>query len=115
MLVRCYQLAFIRLGAPDEATATRTATRLLAGYPSGSVPLDRELCQLVVYLHVPEVVAKTVPLLGQTEAQVDRLLFLEMLSGVNAGWTRESTGEYFQALARASANAAAGLIRNTSS
>ena len=101
LLLRAYQLAFIRLGQPDTATAARIAARLMSAYPAGSVPLDRELCQLLVYLHAPDVVAKTVPLAAAAELQIDRLFYLEMLCGVADGWTRDTTASYFQSLALA--------------
>ena len=93
LLLRAYQLAFIRLGQPDTATAARIAARLMSAYPAGSVPLDRELCQLLVYLHWPDVVAKTVPLAAAAELQIDRLFYLEMLCGVADGWTTRHDGQ----------------------
>ncbi len=103
ILLRSYELALIRLGEPDSATAADIARRLTAVFPCGNAPLDRELCQLLVYLHGPDVVAKTVPLAAETESQVDRLFFLEMLRSVADGWSKADTLSYFRSLAKAKA------------
>jgi putative heme-binding domain-containing protein len=103
ILLRTYELTFIRLGEPDAEMGASIARQMNAVFPCGDIPLDRELCQLLVYLHAPDVVAKTVPLAAATESQADCLLFLESLRNVTNGWTRASTLTYFQTLAKVKA------------
>ena len=67
-LLRAMSLVFIRMGAPDAATAARLATELDPYYPVSSDPLNRELCILLVYLKSPTVVAKTMALLRRPDA-----------------------------------------------
>lgn len=70
-LLRAYSLAFIRLGEPDAATASRLVARLDPLFPAKTDALNRELCALLVYLKSPTVVAKTIDLLKkETKASV---------------------------------------------
>ncbi|MBO0697742.1 MAG: c-type cytochrome, partial [Zavarzinella sp.] len=62
-LIRAYSLVFIRTGEPDKATASNLAARFDPCYPSESDFVTRELCQLLVYLKSPTVLAKTIELL----------------------------------------------------
>jgi putative heme-binding domain-containing protein len=62
-LVRAYDLVFTRMGEPDKADAAAIVKKLDPMYPAGDDFLTRELCQLLVYLKSPTVVAKTTELL----------------------------------------------------
>jgi putative heme-binding domain-containing protein len=84
-LLRAYQLVFIRLGEPDDATRERVAAKLDALYPVAAENatenanwLNRELCTLLVYLRSPNVVSKTLALMEKesvrTTDAVDELL-----------------------------------------
>lgn len=61
--LRAASLVFLRLGSPDEATEKDFADRLDEQFPSDNDDLNRELCQVLVYLHSPTVIEKTVRLL----------------------------------------------------
>ena len=67
-LVRAYELAIVRLGAPPPAAADRIATRLAPLFPSGSFDLDRELASLLVGIRAPGIVPKLVGLLSAAPA-----------------------------------------------
>jgi putative heme-binding domain-containing protein len=62
-LLRAYELAFIRLGKPDDATRKALAAKFDAIYPSPDDLVNRELCNLLVYLESPTVVEKTIALM----------------------------------------------------
>jgi putative heme-binding domain-containing protein len=62
-IIRAYSLVFIRMGEPDKATATKLAAKFDPYYPHPSDFVTRELCQLLVYLKSPKVLAKTIELL----------------------------------------------------
>ncbi|MFM7136014.1 MAG: c-type cytochrome [Planctomycetota bacterium] len=62
-LVRAYQLALIRLGAPPAKAAKAIADRFLPMFPSGSFDLDRELASLLVAVRAPGVATKLTALL----------------------------------------------------
>lgn len=125
-LLRAYSLIFIRLGEPDAATAARLASKLDASYPSKSDSVNRELCQLLVYLKSPTVVSKTLELMRQphkpSDAEISELLarnpgyggtiaqmlanqpnqqliqYAFCLRNVQYGWTLEQRREYLQLL-----------------
>jgi len=63
-LVRAYELALVRLGAPSAEAAARIAARLGPLFPSGDVSLDRELASVLVGVRAPGIVAKLVGLLA---------------------------------------------------
>lgn len=72
--LRALQLAFIRLGKPEEASAQQIAAKLEAHYPAASNSLNRELCQVLVYLESESVVEKTIALMSKkSEVQTDDL------------------------------------------
>lgn len=82
--VRALSLVFLRLGAPDEGTRADFAAHLDSAFPSGDRELDRELCQLLVYLQSPTVVAKTVELMSQEPHRED--IDMTDLLARNAGY-----------------------------
>jgi putative heme-binding domain-containing protein len=62
-VIRAYSLVFIRMGEPEKATAAKLAQKLDFYYPSPNDFVTRELCQLLVYLKSPTVLAKSIDLL----------------------------------------------------
>jgi putative heme-binding domain-containing protein len=64
-LLRCWSLVFIRMGPPNDKMAAALAAKLDRYYPAASDDLNRELCNLLVYLKSPTVVSKTIALLRQ--------------------------------------------------
>ncbi|HUQ72998.1 MAG TPA: c-type cytochrome, partial [Planctomycetaceae bacterium] len=82
--LRAWQLTFIRLGAPDDATAALVSSLLDSLFPAKSREANRELCNLLVFLKSPKVVEKTLALM----AGPDELTSQEMadLLARNAGY-----------------------------
>jgi putative heme-binding domain-containing protein len=64
-LLRAYQLAFIRMGEPEEASRALLVARFDPLFPSPNDLLNRELCTLLVYLRSPTIVAKALALMQQ--------------------------------------------------
>jgi len=67
-VLRALQLAFIRLGAPDDDLRQAVVTRLEPAYPTTDAALNRELLNLLVFLQSPRVAAAAVPQLAEGEA-----------------------------------------------
>lgn len=84
-LLRAYQLAYTRLGKPDEAACAAVAVRLEAAFPSKSAKVDRELCQLLVFLGSRQVVAKTLALVA-TAADDSEALASDAVLARNTGY-----------------------------
>jgi hypothetical protein len=101
LALRDYQLAFIRLGAPAGELASASIGRLDPLYPARSWQANHMLCELLVYLKAPSVVAKTTALLGQAERSEDLLHYLFFLRNITGGWTLDQRRAYFAALNRA--------------
>ena len=101
LALRDYQLAFIRLGAPDAELAAATTRRLDALYPARSWQANHLLCELLVYLKAPSVIAKTIALIEKAERSEDLLHYLFFLRNIANGWTIDQRRSYFTALNRA--------------
>lgn len=61
--LRTLSLVFIRLAEPDDSTRAKFDTELGTHFPCDNNDLNRELCQMLVYLKSPTVIEKTVKLL----------------------------------------------------
>jgi len=61
--LRVLSLLFLRLGPPENETRAAFISRLDAQFPSSDAELNRELCQVLIYLRSPTIVGKTVALL----------------------------------------------------
>ena len=128
--LRALSLVFIRLGAPDDATRQKFIDKLDPLYPSSkSINVNKELCQVLVYLQSPTVVAKTVALLQRPSGEVEedlgavlsrnagyggaikamlanqpdkpRIAYALALRNAKAGWTMEHRKVYFDFLDQA--------------
>lgn len=126
-LLRAWSLVLIRQGEPSKETAAALAKKLDASYPAASDPLNRELCNMLVYLQSPTIATKTLALLKAPSrapsaaetaellarnpgyggsiakmlanlADPQKLHYLFALRNSRAGWTPEQRASYFAAL-----------------
>jgi putative heme-binding domain-containing protein len=101
-LLRVLELAFIRLGAPDDAERAACVKVFEPAYPAQSEPwINRELCRLLVYLQSPHVLAQTQHLLASATESEDLVFYPMILRYVKSGWTLEIRRTVFDALNRA--------------
>lgn len=84
--VRAASLVFIRLGEATESQRQQVLKELDGAFPSGNRNLDRELCQMLVYLDSPSVVAKTIELMNAPPQRED--IDMGELLTRNAGYGR---------------------------
>lgn len=114
--LRVYGLAFIRMGAPDEAAKSRAITKFDRLYPAASRELNSELCQLLVYLNAPSAASKTMKLLAAAPTQEEQLDLVKSLRMLKTGWTPELRKEYFSWFLKAAnykgGHSFAGFVRN---
>lgn len=61
---RALELAFIRLGAPEESLRQQVVDKLDAIYPAPTNSQNAELAQLLIYLQSPSVVSKTLSVMA---------------------------------------------------
>jgi hypothetical protein len=106
--LRAYEVCMIRMGQPDAAAASAIVTRLDALYPAKSTFVNHELCQLLVFLDSPTVIAKSLPLLEAAKTQEEQLFYVFTLRDINHGWTAPQREAYFAWLNRAKQNYTGG-------
>ncbi len=63
--LRTLSLVFLRLAEPDDAVRSGFLAQLNNHFPTSDAAVDRELCQVLVYLGSPDIVGQTVALLEQ--------------------------------------------------
>lgn len=99
--LRDHMLAFTRLGAPDADTGKHTALRLLTYFPTGDSGTDRDLCELLVFLGEPGIVAKAAPLVNASPSQEEQIDYARILRFAKSGWTPALRREYLSWFLRA--------------
>ena len=106
--LRLIQVSFIRQGRPEPALAQLAIEKLNRQYPAKSEALNRELCELLIYLQAPGVVGKTLALLDQAPTLEEQIHYIFHLRKLSNGWTRREREHYFGWLNAHGANAATG-------
>ena len=101
IVARALVLCFCRMGRPLGDGEQEILVKLEACYPDESPEVNHLLCQLLVYLESPRVVATTLPLLTTAATQEEKLHYLYTLRHVKSGWTPLERTTYFQWLRRA--------------
>lgn len=101
--LRAMTVSFCRHGRPEESDgkAMTAALELLYPAPLKETPLNQELCELLVYLHSPNVIAKTLPLLDAAPTQEEKLHYLYMLRHVDRGWSLDQRKQLLAWLGKA--------------
>jgi putative heme-binding domain-containing protein len=122
--LRAWEIAFARLGEPEESQRQKLVSVFDALYPSKTYEANAELVQLLVYLKSPSVVAKTLALMNQLGPEpipdwgylvsrnagyggtVGKMLadmppvraihFAFVLRNAKSGWTIEERKQYFE-------------------
>ncbi len=89
-LLRALQLAFTRFGKPGPVVCSTIATKLDPLFPCNDASINRELVALLSFLDSPNIVAKTVPLLGTTRDEGGELASDSVLAR-NEGYARAAT------------------------
>ena len=93
--LRVAEVSFARQGRPSQEFIDRAVEGLSQLYPANSIALNREICQILVYLQAPDVVKKTLGLLSKAETQEEQLTYMFALRNLKTGWTLEDRKAYF--------------------
>jgi putative heme-binding domain-containing protein len=104
MTLRGLTVTYLRHGRPGAIEAARAADVLNATYPSDDSRVNRQLCELLVYLEAPDVVGKTIPLLQTASTQEEKIQYLFLLRLVKKRWAVADRRAYFEALSRGRQN-----------
>ena len=94
------QLIAVRIGALLSSSLPSPEVLALFNplFPSGSRPVNRELCTLLATHGSTEVVAETLGVLAQNIDQIDALHYIMTLSTVGQGWDADRREAYFRLL-----------------
>jgi putative heme-binding domain-containing protein len=98
---RICQLICARMGRPSADLAVAASRHFESIYPARTIPLNHELCRLLIYLGSPPALPKTISLVAKARTSEDLLQYLWHLRQVQSGWTLEQRRVVFEALARA--------------
>ncbi len=100
-LIRDYMLAFTRMGEPDAATKESLIKHLAPLFPTNDPALNRDLCEVLVYLGDSSIVAKAEPLVNGSPTQEEQIDYARILRFAKSGWTKELRADYFRWFLRA--------------
>ena len=92
--LRVIEVALARQGRPSTDLVQMGIEKLDRQYPAKTFPLNRELCELLVYLGAPDVVEKTLALIDQTEDPAEQIWFALCLREAGT-WTPAQREHYF--------------------
>jgi putative heme-binding domain-containing protein len=92
--LRILEVSFSRQGRPDPDLAKLAIEKLDAHYPAASEALNRELCQILLYLNAPDAITKTLTLLDKAPTQEEQTAYVLHLRTITNGWTIEQRKHY---------------------
>jgi len=92
--LRVIELSFSRQGPPPADLAQLAIEKLDPLYPADNLEVNRELCQLLLYLEAPDAVAKTVALLDKAPTQEEQIFYIMRLRNITNGWTLDMRKDY---------------------
>ena len=92
--LRVLEVSFARQGTPDSDQATPIAAELDPLYPADDFNVNRELCQLLLYLKAPDAIGKTLALLDKAPTQEEQTYYVLRLRNIIDGWTLDQQKDY---------------------
>jgi putative heme-binding domain-containing protein len=101
MALRVYGVALSRMGKIPTTAGVTVREKLDPLYPSTDSRVNHELCELLVALQSPTVVAKSMLLLKKSTRPEDAAQYLVFMQMVRRGWTIDQLTQYLVELRRA--------------
>jgi putative heme-binding domain-containing protein len=92
--LRIMEVSFSRQGPPAADLSQMAVETLDPLYPAASQEVNRELCQLLLYLKAPDAVAKTIALLDKAATQEEQSYYVMRLRNITNGWTLDLRKDY---------------------
>ncbi len=93
--LRVIEVSISRQGKPAVELAAPIIAELSPLYPAKSIPLNRELCQILLALDAPDTIARTLKLLAAAPTQEEQVSYIVPLRTITTGWTPELRRQYF--------------------
>ena len=103
IMLRAYQLCFIRLGKPSDEQTKFAIAAISPLFPSKHRSINHMAGELLVYLKMPGIVESSIPLLNEVSTQYQQLRIARMLMHVQEGWTDNSKAAFLNWLLRSRA------------
>ncbi len=94
-VTRTAQIALVRFGLADDATATKLLAAFDPQFPAATRELNQVLCELLVFLQSPTVAARAVALLEKAPTQEEQIEYARSLRMLKTGWTTPLHTTYF--------------------
>ena len=88
VLVRAYEICFVRFGRADDESSRLVLAQLDPQFPAPSFDLNWLLCETLVYLESPTVAAKTIALMREAPGQEEQMEYARSLRFLKTGWTK---------------------------
>jgi hypothetical protein len=92
--LRVIEVALSRGALPTPELAGALVAELSPAYPSKSVALNRELCQVLLALKAPGTIERTLDLLASAVTQEEQIGYLFHLRTISAGWSPDLRRRY---------------------
>lgn len=92
--LRVIKVSFARQGRPETDLVNLAIKKLGAQYPAKTWPLNRELCELLIWLGAPDAIDKTLGLLESSKSPEEQTWYACMLREAQ-GWTAPQRERYF--------------------
>jgi putative heme-binding domain-containing protein len=92
--LRVIKVALTRQGRPSTDLVQSLTEELSRAYPAKSFSLNRELCELLVYLGAPDVVEKSLALMDQAKEPAEQIWYALCLREAG-NWTPTQREHYF--------------------
>jgi putative heme-binding domain-containing protein len=92
--LRIIGVSSVRQGRPAKAAEESLIAELDAQYPAKTEFLNRELAQVLIYLHAPNAIGKTLKLMADAPTQEEQIHYLFHLRTAQ-NWTMDQRKQYF--------------------
>ena len=93
--LRVIEVSLSRQGKPATDLAAPLIAELSPAYPAKTIPLNRELCQILLALDAPDAIARSLQLLAAAPTQEEQFTYIFHLRTITNGWTPELRRQYF--------------------
>ncbi len=100
IMLRAYQLCFLRLGKPSEKQTKLAIEALSPLFPSKHESVNHMAGELLVYLKMPGIIESSIPLLNEDSTQYQQLRMARMLMHLKEGWAENTKTAFLNWLLR---------------
>ncbi len=90
IMLRAYQLCFLRLGKPTEKQTQLAIEAIRPLFPGNNESVNHMAGELLVYLKMPGIIESSIPLLAEDSTQYQQLRMARMLMHLREGWTEDT-------------------------